>query len=60
LKDKPGLAFAYLIRGHLYSKLGEKQQAKEDLDRFLNTFKGEGKWKNIAENLLNELSSKMD
>ena len=52
LQKNPELTFAYLTKGYLYKKLDNKLKAEEDISKFINDFKGEEKWKDIAKELL--------
>lgn len=67
LEKKPDLVFGYLIQGYL-NKIASNTSAKpelrinkaiENLKKFIDEFKGEVKWKDKAEEMMSELTSKI-
>jgi hypothetical protein len=54
LKKNPDLVFAYFIRGFLNKKNNNIRKARRYLTLFIEKFKGDEKWKNIAKKLMEE------
>jgi tetratricopeptide (TPR) repeat protein len=52
VENEPDLVFAYLIRGFLYTLLGNRHMAESDLERFVEDFEGDRRWISKAEELL--------
>ena len=59
IEKDPNLVFSYLILGYLHWHRDNYLTGKDVLVRFIDEFRGEEKWRNVAKELLTKFEEKM-